>query len=160
MAVSVPFRLGDAGERLEYGWSRLYREHLMRKLRQSYRRKFERLPSPLDVDVERLRNFWEFDDRITAPLHGFAGADDYYARSSCGRFIPGIDVPTLVIHARDDPFVPADAIPEAALGDNPSIMPVITDHGGHVGFVSGAIPFSPHFWAEDLIADWLADRLG
>ncbi|MEX1311616.1 MAG: alpha/beta hydrolase, partial [Candidatus Sulfomarinibacteraceae bacterium] len=142
-------------------FSRIYVRRLLRSLKGKCRARRDDLGPLIDLDrTLGAATFWEFDDAATAPLHGFDGADDYYARSSCGRFIPGIDVPTLVIHARDDPFVPADAIPEAALHGNPSITPVVTNRGGHVGFVSGAIPFSPHFWAENLIAGWLADRLG
>ena len=155
MAVSVPFRLGDAGERLEYGWSRLYREHLMRKLRQSYRRKFQQVPSPLDVDVGQLRNFWEFDDRVTAPLHGFAGADDYYQRCSSRQFIPHIRTPTLILHAHDDPFMWPDTPPEA--DELPAAVTLeLCDHGGHVGFVSGALPWRPKYWLEQRVLKHLA----
>ena len=159
-AWSVPFDLAAGARFMEHGFSRIYVRRLLRSLKGKCRARRDEL-GPL-IDLGRTLDaatFWEFDDAATAPLHGFDGADDYYARSSCGRFIPGIDVPTLVIHARDDPFVPASAIPETALHDNPSIMPVITDHGGHVGFVSGLMPLRADFWAEDLIAGWLADRL-
>ena len=114
------------------------------------------------LDLERTlraRTFWEFDDAATAPLHGFSSADDYYRQSSSGPLIPAITVPTLILHSRDDPFLPAEAIPKAAMDTNPAINPVISEHGGHVGFISGGVPFRPHFWAEDFIAGWLADRL-
>jgi predicted alpha/beta-fold hydrolase len=159
-AWSVPFDLAAGARFMEHGFSRVYVRRLLRSLKGKCRARRHEL-GPI-IDLERTLDaatFWEFDDAATAPLHGFDGADDYYARSSCGRFLATITVPTLVVHSRDDPFVPAGAIPRTALHDNPSITPVITDHGGHVGFVSGEIPFSPHFWAEDLIARWLADRL-
>ncbi|MCU0971787.1 MAG: hydrolase, partial [Gammaproteobacteria bacterium] len=96
VAVSVPFLLGEAAERMETGWSRLYQWQLVRSLRRSYRRKLPRLAAHLPVDateLERLRTFRTFDDRVTAPLHGFAGVDDYYTRSSSRQFLRHIRRP-------------------------------------------------------------------
>jgi len=159
-AWSVPFDLAAGARFMETGFARIYVTRLLRSLKAKVRARWEEL-GPL-IDLERTLDastFWDFDDAATAPLHGFDGADDYYARSSCGQFLPKITVPTLVIHSRDDPFVPSHAVPETVLDDNPSITPVITDHGGHVGFVSGTNPFSPHFWTEDTIARWIGDRI-
>lgn len=154
VAISVPFRLGAATERLEFGLSRLYREHLMKKLRQSYRRKFDRMPSPLAVDVERLRNFREFDDQVTAPLHGFADVEDYYRRCSCRQFIPRIRTPTLILHAKDDPFMWPDTPPGAdELPD--AVTLELCGRGGHVGFVEGP-PWRPRYWLERRLLEHLA----
>jgi len=159
-AWSVPFDLAAGARFMEHGFARFYVHRLLRSLKGKTRARRDELGPLIDLDRSLgATTFWDFDDAATAPLHGFNGADDYYAQSSCGQFIPKITVPTLVIHARDDPFVPADAIPETALEDNPSITPVITRHGGHVGFVSGSIPFAPHFWAEDTIARWFGNQL-
>jgi predicted alpha/beta-fold hydrolase len=106
----------------------------------------------------RAATFREFDDAFTAPLHGFRDADDYYAQSSSGPWLARIAVPTCVVHALDDPFLPAAAIPLAALRDSPSIEAHISDHGGHVGFLAGA-PWSPRLFAEPTIAEFLAARL-
>ena len=84
--------------------------------------------------------------------------DDYYGRSSCAQFLPGIRVPTLVVHAEDDPFVPAGAIPRQALRTNPCFTPAITPHGGHVGFITGP-PWRPRFWAEAEAARFIAEML-
>ena len=160
-AWSVPFDLLAGARFMEHGFSRIYVRRLLRSLKGKSRARRHDL-GPL-IDLERTLDaatFWEFDDAATAPLHGFDGADDYYARSSCGQFLPTITVPTLVAHSRDDPFVPAGAIPKTVLDENPSITSIITDHGGHVGFVSGRVPLRPRFWAEERIARWLADRLG
>lgn len=159
-AWSVPFDLAAGARFMEYGFARFYVNRLLRSLKGKTRARREELGPLIDLDRSLgSTTFWDFDDAATAPLHGFNGADDYYAQSSCGQFVPKITVPTLVIHALDDPFVPADAIPETALEDNPSIAPVITRHGGHVGSISGSIPFAPHFWAEDTIARWLGNQL-
>lgn len=154
MAISVPFRLDDAARRLGQGVSRLYQRHLVNSLRRAYRRKFARLPSPLTVDIERLDTFRTFDDQVTAALHGFAGVDDYYARCSCRPFIARIRVPTLILHARHDPFMFAESVPEAdELPDN--VWLEAPQHGGHVGFVSGRLPGIAEYYAEQRVADWM-----
>jgi predicted alpha/beta-fold hydrolase len=113
------------------------------------------------VPVERAlraRTFEEFDDAATAPLHGFAGAQDYYAKCSSARYLHAIRVPTLLIHSADDPFLPAHAIPRAAVAANPMLHAEFTNAGGHVGFVAGP-PWRPVFWAERRAAEFLAARL-
>lgn len=157
---SVPFDLAAGARFMEHGFARFYVCRLLRSLKGKTRARQDELGPHIDLKrTLQSTTFWEFDDAATAPLHGFDGADDYYSQSSCGQFVPKIDTPTLVIQSHDDPFVPADVIPETALEDNLSITPVITGHGGHVGFVSGTIPFAPHFWAEDTIARWLGSQL-
>ena len=159
-AWSVPFDLAAGARFMEHGFARQYVGRLLRSLKAKVRVRRDEIGRFLDLErTLRARTFWEFDDAATAPLHGFAGADDYYHRSSSSTFIPEITVPTVIIHSRDDPFLPADAIPEAAMCANPAVTPMISDHGGHVGFVSGWSPVAPHYWAEDRIARWLGDRL-
>lgn len=154
VAISVPFRLDAAADRLETGLSRLYQRHLVNSLKDAYRRKFARMPSPLNIDVERLNSFRLFDDQVTAALHGFNGVDDYYARCSSRQFIPEIRIPTLILHARHDPFVFPDTAPEAdELPDQVSLE--IPQAGGHVGFVSGGFPGWGRYYAEQRIAEWL-----
>jgi uncharacterized protein len=158
VAVSVPFRLADAAQRLDQGLSRLYRNHLMRRLRAAYQRKHAGRTPPLPADVGRLRSFWDFDDQVTAPLHGFAGADDYYARCSSRGFLGAITTPTLIIHAADDPFMFPDTVPGAAeLG--PGVTLELSPRGGHVGFVSGAVPGRAHYWTDRRIPEFLTDCL-
>jgi predicted alpha/beta-fold hydrolase len=158
VAVSVPFRLLDCARRLDLGASRIYREHLMRRMRASYLRKFTDRPSPLSVEVHRLRGFYDYDDRITAPLNGFDGADDYYARCSCRRYLPGIEISTLIIHARDDPFMFPYTIPEESeLGCG--IRLEISRNGGHVGFVQGAHPGNISYWTDQRIPSFFQQHL-
>ena len=155
MAISVPFQLDDAARRLENGLSQLYQTHLIRSLRQAYRDKFSRIRSPLDVDVNRLRTFREFDDAVTAELHGFSGVDDYYTRSSSRQFIPKIRVPTLILHARDDPFMYPNTPPtEAELP--PEVTLETPDQGGHVGFIGGRLPGFADYYIERRAATWLS----
>ena len=159
-AWSVPFDLAAGARFMEHGFARQYVGRLLRSLKAKVRARKDEIGRFLDLErTLRAKTFWEFDDAATAPLHGFAGADDYYHRSSSAAFIPEITVPTVIIHSRNDPFLPADAIPEAAMRANPAVTPVISDHGGHVGFVSGSSPVAPWFWAEEFIARWLRDRI-
>ncbi len=153
-AVSVPFNLAAGSVHMERGFARVYVWRLLRQLKAKTRGKAHLLNGRIDIDVVMKARTWrEFDDSATAPLHGFSDADDYYDRSSSDRFVPHIRVPTRVIHALDDPFLPSSAVPIEALDANAAIDPVITPTGGHVGFLSGP-PW--RFWAEARVADHLA----
>lgn len=154
IAVSVPFVLRDAMLRLDLGFSRIYRRHLVRRLKRSLRRKLKDRPWPAalapDLDLDAIRDFNSFDDRITAPLNGFKGVFDYYQRASCRQYLPNIHTPTLVIQAADDPFLFPASLPFAhELG--PGVTLELSRRGGHVGFVAGRWPWRPVYWLEDRI---------
>jgi predicted alpha/beta-fold hydrolase len=150
IAVSVPFVLRDAMLRLDIGASRIYRSYLIGKLKAAYRRKFAERPSPLRIDLRAIRDFNDFDDKITAPLNGFAGVYDYYRRASCRQFLPRITTPTLIIQAADDPFMFPTSIPfEHELG--PGVTLELARRGGHVGFIAGRLPWRPHYWLEERV---------
>lgn len=163
-AVSVPFDLAASADHLDRGVGRLYSSHFLRSLHRKVREKARRFPEAYDVraatSTSTLR---QFDDAVTAPVHGFRDAADYYRRSSCGPHIPRIRVPTLVLQARDDPFVPLSSIPDSASldgggnGDGAELH--LTRHGGHVGFL-GMNRGRPHTWAEARATRFLARRLG
>lgn len=156
IAVSVPFQLQDAGDRLEKSFSRVYQKHLLTTCQKKYQQKFESNPSPLgdDIDVCKLGTFYSFDDKITAPLHGFEGADDYYKQCSSRQFLKHIRKPTLVLHSKDDPFMWERTIPsEDEL--SPSVELEISDAGGHVGFVGGSHPFNVEYWVDKRVVEWL-----
>lgn len=155
VAVSVPFRLQDGAQRMSRGLSRIYQRHLVRRLQGGYRRKFAGRPSPLDVDIDTLGTFWLFDDQVTAPLHGFRDVHDYYARSSSRQFLTRIRRPTLLVHARDDPFLFPDTAPAAA-ELSPDVTLELARHGGHVGFVGGR--FRPRYWLEPRILRHLDEQ--
>ncbi|MDQ2695253.1 MAG: hydrolase [Pseudomonadota bacterium] len=160
-AVSVPFVLDLAAQRLQRGFSRLYQRHLLRNLKAAYRRKFRHrgdLPLPL-AGLAGLGDFYAFDDRVTAPLHGYAGVHDYYARASCRPYLKNIRTPTLILHALDDPFMLPAVVPDAA-GLSPWVTLELSRHGGHVGFVAGRLPWRPRYWLEERIPAFLAGPLG
>ena len=154
VAISVPFQLGVAARRLERGLSRLYQAHLLYKLRRSTRNKAARMTLPIDVSrLSRLTSFRQFDDQITAPLHGFNGVDDYYGRASCRPFIKHIKTPTLILHALDDPFMTPEAVPQAEeLG--PGVQLELSKSGGHVGFVNGSMPWKPRYWLDERVCSY------
>jgi len=161
VAVSVPLRLERAADRLEHGASRLYKANLLHSLRGSIRRKFANgeLTPPLALhELRRLHSFRAFDDAVTAPLHGFADASDYYTRASSRPFLRHIRVPTLILQAADDPFLTPDALPgEREL--SPAVTLELATSGGHVGFVAGRWPWRPHYWLEQRIPNHLEPRL-
>jgi predicted alpha/beta-fold hydrolase len=159
-AVSVPFDLGAGSDELETGpMVRAYSRHFLRSMVGKVVAKAELVAPLVEVEsVRAVRTMREFDHRATAPLHGFAGAAEYYAACSSAPVLDRIRVPTLVLHSRDDPFLPRSAVPERALASNPAITAVVLERGGHVGFVEGA-PWAPRFWAEEEVARFLAAEL-
>lgn len=160
--VSVPFDLGRGSRHLSRGFSHVYERHFLRSLRRKALAKLARYPDLFDA--ERLavaRTLFDFDDVVTAPVHGFASADDYYDRSSALRFLGGVRRPTLLLSAADDPFLPAGVLDDvrAVAADNPCLDLEFVARGGHVGFVSGVRPWKPFYYAEWRVADYLASRL-
>lgn len=156
-AVSVPYDL-DAGARVfeSTPMGRVYAHYFLTSLREKVRQKRPLLEG--HVDLERVlssRTIREFDDHFTAPLHGFRDAAEYYRLSSSGPRVSEVAVPTLLLHAFDDPFLPADAVPVAAARANPAVRSVFLERGGHLGFVHGT-PWSPRFHAERTVADFVA----
>lgn len=161
-AVSVPFDLAACARALDGPgfWPWVYRERFLRRLRRKATAKAVGHPGAFDLDaVLRSRTFAEYDDLVTAPIHGFAGADDYWRRSSAAAFVPGVRRPLLLLSAEDDPLVPASALPVEAARGNPAAALEVTAAGGHVGFVGGT-PWRRDFWAEERILDFLVPRAG
>jgi len=142
VAVSAPLNLAAAGRALDRGLSRrLYTRMFLKTLKKKSLAKLRRHPGLFDAArVRRAGTFWEFDDTVTAPLHGFLGADDYWARSSSAPFLGGIRIPALVLNARNDPFLPGPAL-DAVAGMRRDIPANVTlefpSAGGHVGFPGG-----------------------
>ncbi len=156
VAVSVPFVLSVAADRLDRGLSRLYQWKLLLSLRQSVRRKFKTQAAPIDLrSLPTLKNFWAFDDKVTAPLHGFDSAEHYYRVSSSRGYLRNIAVPTLILHALDDPFMSPHCVPDAT-ELSPSIQLEVYPQGGHVGFIYGQ-PWRPRYWLDERIAAFLND---
>jgi len=158
--ISVPFDLAACAAAIDGPgfWPFVYRERFLRMLRGKALAKARRFPSLLDAAaLRRIRTFADFDERVTAPLHGFAGARDYWESSSSGPWLAGVQVPLLALSAADDPMVPAASLPLAP--GNPKVTLEVTAAGGHVGFVTGP-PWALRFHAERRAAEFLAGVLG
>jgi uncharacterized protein len=154
MAISVPFDLADSAKYLDRGFSKIYQHHLISRLRRKMLDKFKSKSAPINLDkLKEWNNFYTFDHNVTAAIHGFESADDYYSRSSSKQFLKNINIPTLIIHSKDDPFMTKKAIPiEREL--SPSITLELTEHGGHVGFIYGNTPFSAKYWIEKRLVEF------
>ena len=149
-AVSAPVDLQVAGHGLGRGFNRFYTWHFLQSLRPKSLEKLRRYPGLYDArKVAQARNLYDFDELVTAPLHGFASADDYWTRASSKAELRRIELPTLMVHARDDPFLPGSHLPRQ---DEVSTHVTLeyTDAGGHAAFVTGAFPGR---------LDWLPLRL-
>lgn len=161
-AISTPFDLAAGARYLEVGFSRLYSWHFLRNLKRKAAAVLARHPDlPVDrARVDAARTFWEFDDAFTGPVHGFDGADDYYARSSSVGFLSKIQVPTLLMSAEDDPFLPPIVLERVrqAASANPKLHVDFTRRGGHVGWVSGH-PWDQSYHMEARVAAWLGAEL-
>ncbi|MEK8089874.1 YheT family hydrolase [Thermithiobacillus plumbiphilus] len=149
-AVCAPMELAVAGEVLGVGLNRVYTWHFLRSLKPRAVARLQRHPGIYDLAaLRRARNLRGFDDAVTAPLHGFAGVDDYWQRASSKPLLGNITLPTLLLNSRDDPFYPAAALPDPAALPS-CVQAEYPESGGHVGFVSGAFPGN---------LDWLPMRL-
>ena len=150
-AVSAPLDLAAAGMALGQGFNMLYARMFLDTLKRKSLTKLARFPGMIDAErVRRARDLYEFDNLVTAPLHGFRDTDDYWARASAKPWLAHIGVPALVLNARNDPFLPACSLPSASQV-SPSVTLEQPAHGGHVGFVTGLAPPGR--------IDWLPQRL-
>jgi predicted alpha/beta-fold hydrolase len=149
-AVSAPLDLSAAGYAIGVGANRLYTRLFLQTLKPKALQMAARFPALLDAGrIRAVRSMWEFDDAVTAPLHGFAGADDYWTRGSSKPWLAHIGVPTLVLNALNDPFIPAESL--ARPGDVSAAVTLEQPaEGGHAGFVTGRAPGR---------LDWLPRRL-
>ena len=162
-AISVPFDLAEGSRRIERGFSRLYTWSFLRSLRRKALAKLAETPDLFDVrSLRDARTLTAFDDAVTAPVHGFESASDYYTRSSSRHFLGDIRRPTLLLSAYDDPFLPRQVLDDVAMtaSRNPYITTEFHEHGGHVGFVAGRVPWRAAYHAERRVIEWLAERLG
>ena len=159
VAVSTPFALQHCSQAMLQGVSRIYGQYFVRRLVKDFQNKQQHLQSfnPEQAkriaqlgDTRSISSIWEFDDQITAPLHGFEGAEDYYRRCSSSAFLSSIAVDTLLIQSKNDPMIPPKSIPDSEML-SPQIQIQLTEKGGHVGFVSS----NPDNWLEQRILNFM-----
>jgi len=162
VTVSVPYDLARGARQIGRGFARVYEHNFLRSLRGKVAAKRARFPDLADdTTLGRARSLWAFDDVVTAPVHGFRDAADYYARSSSLSFLKDVRVPALLLSAVDDPFLPAAVLDDvrAAARDNPALHLEFTPHGGHAGFVGGRAPWRAEFYAERRTFEFLEEQL-
>jgi predicted alpha/beta-fold hydrolase len=161
-AVSVPYDLARSSRRIDRGFSRGYQAHFLKSLQRKAALKHAAFPGRLPAAaLVPARTLYAFDDAVTAPLHGFTGADDYYTQSSAIRWLGGITVPALLLSAADDPFLPAEVLEDvrnAAMG-NAALHIEFVDRGGHVGFIAGRMPLRPIYYMERRLGEFFAQQL-
>lgn len=147
-AVSAPLDLAGGGAALSRGFNMVYTRLFLQTLKPKCLRKLEQFPGLFDrARMLGARDLYEFDNVVTAPLHGYRDTDDYWNRASAKHVLPDIAVPTLVLNAKNDPFLPAHHLPTKASRHVTLDYP---EHGGHVGFAIGSLPGR---------LDWLPRRI-
>jgi len=158
-AVSPIIEIGSCVRALERPGNVLYQWNFVKDLKRRMRRKDTFWPGRFDMGkLSSIRTVRQFDEAYTAPHFGFAGADDYYYRASALRIIDRIRVPTLIISAEDDPFVPIEPFRDPKITGNPHIELAISAHGGHCGFVGPAAGEDDGYWAENEIVHFISHQ--
>lgn len=168
VAVSVPLQLDICATRLDNGFSKLYREYLLADLKRFMRYKYSGLirnglPKEADKimalgDLNSIHSFWDYDDKVVARLHGFAGVEDYYQHASSGQYLFNVKHPCLILQASDDPFMTPEVVPSKD-ELSPNIEFELSENGGHVGFIAGSVPGRPEYWLELRISSFLQQYL-
>jgi predicted alpha/beta-fold hydrolase len=157
VAISVPCDLASSAKKLEQWQNRIYMARFMKTLRAKVREKAARFPGQLETDeLDAMRTFAEFDETYTGPIHGFKGAEDYWAESSCRHVLERITVPTLLVNAVDDPFLTPACYPHEATHTNSRLTLETPRHGGHLGFVEFRNDGS--YWSERRAVEFLEVR--
>lgn len=133
-SVSAPIDLAAASRRFLDARNRGYHAYLLQGMKREALAEGAEVSDEEQLSIPRIRTILEFDERVVAPRNGFAGAEDYYAKNHARQFLDAIEVPTLVMHARDDPWIPASVYTDFDWTANPNLTPLIASGGGHVGF--------------------------
>ena len=155
-AVSPIIEIEECTRALERRENFLYEWNFVRDLKRRMRTKARLQPGAFDLSVlATIRTVREFDERVTAPHFGFRNASDYYDRASAMRVVDRIRVPTLIVTAEDDPFVPSQAFRDPKVTSNPHIDLRLCEHGGHCGFVGERSGLDDGYWAESQIVDFV-----
>ncbi|MBO1518359.1 hydrolase [Oceanisphaera pacifica] len=155
--VSAPLQLSACADRINLGLSRCYQGYLLKGMKENWQQKLRRHPQLSGFsELNSITSLREFDDKITAPVHGFSSAQDYYQSCSGLPMLEKISTQTLIIHAADDPFMDDTVIPDAS-DIPPAITYELSRGGGHLGFIQGS-PWRPHFWLNPRITQWLVQQ--
>jgi len=159
ISVSAPMQLDICANSMNKGFSRFYQYILLKDLKKALEEKFDRFDMQSLIGIKKsqikdIKDFWEFDNIYTAPIHGFKTAQNYYKVCSAKQYLKDIQTQTLIIHSRDDPFMSEEILPNAD-EISPCIELEIYDYGGHVGFISNSI-FRANYWLEERIVNYFS----
>ena len=156
VAVSPPMDLGDSADALHHWSNRIYERRFLRNLLKRYRRKVRLYPAVFDgARAAKVKSIRDFDQHVMTPYCGFAGADDYYTRAAAARVVEKIAVPTLVMHACDDPFIRLSASTREKLRANRNITLLEPAHGGHCAFLEQPAEGYDGYWAEKMLLQFV-----
>jgi uncharacterized protein len=152
-AVSTPIDLAACVRTLDRPSNRVYARRFLSRLKQRIRSKARCSPHLYsEKGLDEVGGIWEFDDRYTGPLFGFGNADNYYRTQSAQNFLEAIRIPSLIVHAKDDPIVPREVYNHPAFCTNTALTLLSVEHGGHLGFLSRG---RPRFWLDGVALDWM-----
>jgi len=155
ISISTPIDLAACARKLESPANFVYSRRFLRRLRQRVRLKAQSFPGLFALEhLDDVKSVYEFDDKFTAPLFGFGTADNYYATQSSNQFLERIQVPALLVHAKDDPLVPFEVYNHPAFARNPNLRLLAVEHGGHVGFLAKT---PPRFWLDGVLMEWMSE---
>jgi predicted alpha/beta-fold hydrolase len=158
-AISAPISLRAGGEAIGRGFNMVYTWNFLRTMRRKAYVKARQFPGVVDTArIRACRTLYDFDEAFTAPMHGFSSADDYWDRGSSIWWLKGIVVPTLIVNARNDPFMPLEDLP-APLDVSPAVTLELTSDGGHAGFLHGPLPGDP-LWLPRRVLDYFEEHRG
>jgi uncharacterized protein len=154
-ATSVPIDLAACVKQLDKPSNIIYARRFVSRLKERVRAKERLTPGLFDLGaLPRIRTIYDFDDRFTAQAFGFGSADNYYATQSSNQFLERIQVPALVVQAKDDPLIPFAVYDHPAFSQNPHLRLLATEHGGHLGFISKT---KPRFWLDQVLVNWILE---
>lgn len=158
VAVSVPCDLTSSSYKLAKRSNLIYMKRFLRRLRVKVEVKSDLLPEGMDLkEFKKMQNFQQFDDRFTAPVHGFENAHDYWKKSSSKQFLKNIKIPTLLINAKDDPFLTVECFPVEEAEGNDNFYLEVPDFGGHVGFIEHIKKGT--YWHEKRIKNFVKEKV-
>ena len=154
VTCSVPCDLASGADEMAKPSNKIYMKRFTRMLHEKIKAKMSIMPDRInDEGYNLIKTFRQFDDRYTAPLHGFRDAEDYYSRASCKQFIPKITIPTLLVNAKNDPFLSEQCYPLREAEVSPNFFLEMPESGGHVGFI--AFNRRKEYWFESRTVSFL-----
>lgn len=158
VVFSVPCNLGDSARELSRRGNGFYRKRFLRKLGRKIKAKADQMPGIIDcAGYDKVKHFADFDNRFTAPLNGFRDAEDFYRQASANTYLPEINLPTLIVNAKNDPMLPESCYPVSLARKHKYVYLEVPEYGGHVGFTLAGQSAN---WAETRALQFVKEGIG